>query len=89
MVIETQDFRDETGYLSFKNLYCVFRQLIEELTLNRETLGNDRYQTLLRLTEKMRGYFEADPTDLTGDTLKGCKIVHEMEDIIREVRRKP
>jgi len=37
----------------------------------------------------MRALFEADPEDKTGETSKGCKIIHEMEDLLRQVRRKP
>jgi hypothetical protein len=40
------------------------------------------------MSDQMRALFEADPEDKTGDTLKGCKIIHEMEDILRQARRK-
>lgn len=36
----------------------------------------------------MRALFEADPEAKTGDTVRGCKILHQMEDILRQVRRK-
>jgi hypothetical protein len=42
----------------------------------------------MTMSDQMRALFEADPNDKTGDTLKGCKIIHAMEDILREVPRK-
>jgi hypothetical protein len=42
----------------------------------------------MRMSDQMRALFEADPEDKTGDTLKGCKIIHAMEDILRQARRK-
>ena len=36
----------------------------------------------------MWALFEADPEDKTGETLEGCKIIHQMEDILRQAQRK-
>ncbi|MGO4872690.1 MAG: hypothetical protein ACLPGW_19155 [Roseiarcus sp.] len=79
---------DKTGYFPYRNLDYVFRQLNEGLSFNRPTLGEERYHELMRMSDQMRALFEADPEDKTGDTLKGCKIIHEMEDILKQVRRK-
>jgi hypothetical protein len=62
--------------------------LYEGLNRNRRTLGEERYHALMRMSDRMRAHFEADPEDKTGEALKGCKIIHEMEDILRQVRRK-
>ncbi len=40
------------------------------------------------MSDRMRALFEADPDDKTGETLEGRKIIQEMEDILRQVRRK-
>jgi hypothetical protein len=74
--------------LPFLNLGYVFQQLHEGLSHNRPTLGEERYHELMRMSDRMRALFEADPEDKIGETLKGCKIIHEMEDILRQVRRK-
>jgi hypothetical protein len=74
--------------LPFLNLGYVFQQLHEGLSHNRPTLGEERYHELMQMSDRMRALFEADPEDKTGETLKGCKIIHEMEDILRQVRRK-
>jgi hypothetical protein len=51
-------------------------------------LGEQRYHELTRMSDQMRSLFEADPEDKTGETAEGCKIIHQMEDILRQVRRK-
>ncbi len=66
----------------------MFQQLNQGLNRNRETLGEERYHELMRMSDQMRALFEADLEDKTGQTLQGCKIIHEMEDILRQVRRK-
>ena len=88
MLSSAPTFMDRTGYFPYQNLDYVFRQLHEGLNLNRQTLGEERYNELVRMSDQMRALFEADPEDKTGDTLKGCKIIHEMEDILRQARRK-
>ena len=55
---------------------------------NRSRLGEERYLVLMAMSDRMRALFEADPEDKTGDTLKGCTILHEMEAILRPARRK-
>ena len=81
-------FLDRTGYFPYQSLDYVFKQLKEGLSYNRSTLGDERYHELLRLSDQMRALFEADPEDKTGDTMKGCKIIHQMEDVLQQARRK-
>ncbi len=88
MLSSAPKFLDKTGYFPYQNLDYVFRQLNEGLSVNRPTLGDERYHELVRMSDRMRSLFEADPEDKTGETLRGCKIIHEMEDILRQVRRK-
>jgi len=88
MLISAPKFLDKTGYLPFLNLDYVFRQLREGLNHNRRALGEERYHELMRMSDQMRALFEADPEDKTGETLEGCKIIHKMEDILKQARRK-
>ncbi len=88
MLSSAPKFLDKTGYFPYQNLDYVFRQLNEGLSVNRPTLGDERYHELVRMSDRMRSLFEADPEDKTGETLKGCKIIHDMEDILRQARRK-
>lgn len=88
MLLSAPTFLDKTRYFPYMNLDYVFRELREGLNHNRRTLGEERYHELMRMSDQMRALFEADPEDKTGETLEGCKIIHEMEDIPRQVRRK-
>lgn len=89
MLLSAPKFTDKTGYLPFLNLDYVFQELHAGLAHNRQTLGEERYQELMQMSDRMRALFEADPEDKTGETFQGCKIIHEMEDILTQVRRKP
>jgi hypothetical protein len=88
MLLSAPRFRDRTGYLPFLHLDYVFRQLGEGLNYNRLRLGEERYAELTRMSDQMRALFEADPEDKTGETSEGCKIIQEMEDILKQARRK-
>jgi hypothetical protein len=88
MLLKAPKFQDKTGYLPFLNLEYVFMQLHEGLRYNQGVLGEERYNELMRMSDQMRALFEADPEDKTGETLEGCKIIHKMEDILRQARRK-
>jgi hypothetical protein len=88
MLLSSPKFLDKTGYLPFMNLDYVFRQLHEGLDHNRPTLGEERYHELMRKSDRIRALFEADPEDKTGETRKGRDVICEMEDIVKQVRRK-
>ena len=47
-----------------------------------------RYQELMRRSDQVRALFEDDPKNKTGETRKGDDIIYEMEDIVKEARRK-
>lgn len=88
MLLSSPKFTDKTGYMPFLNLDYVFRELHEGLASNRQTLGEERYHELIRLSDRMRTHFEADPENKTGETRQGRDIIHDMEDILRQVRQK-
>jgi hypothetical protein len=83
-----QMFADKTGYFPHQNLDYVFRQLFAGLSLNKPALGEQRYEKLIDMSDRMRALFEAEPEDKTGETLLGCKIIHQMEDMLRDAARK-
>jgi hypothetical protein len=89
MLLSAPKFLDITGYFPYRNLDYVFRQLNDGLSHNRPALGEERFHELMRMSGEIRALFEADPEDKTGDTLKGCKIIHDMEDIVKQALRKP
>jgi hypothetical protein len=82
MLASAPKFIDKTGWLPFLNLDYVFQQLNQGLSNNRQMLGEEHYHNLMRMSDQMRALFEADPEDKTGDTLKGRKIMRQMEDIV-------
>jgi hypothetical protein len=88
MLISAPKFLDRIGYFPWRNLDYVFQELHEGLNHNRSALGEERYHDLMRMSDQMRALFEADPEDKTGETLQGCKIIHEMEDILQQARRR-
>jgi hypothetical protein len=88
MLLSAPKFTDKTGWLPFLNLDYVFQQLNEGLSHNRSALGEERYHELMRMSDRMRGLFEADPENKTGETRKGRDIIYQMEDIVKQVRRK-
>jgi hypothetical protein len=88
MLLSAPKFLDKTGYLPFLNIDYVFQQLREGLNRNRRTLGEERYHELVRMSDRMRALFEADPENKTGETRKGRDIIQEMEDVLKQVRRK-
>ena len=88
MLLRSPKLVDNTGHFPFLNLDYVFEELNDGLALNRTALGEERYQELIGMSDRMRALFEADPEDKTGETAMGCKIILEMEDIVRQVRRK-
>jgi hypothetical protein len=79
-------FKDKTGYLPFRDRNWVFTQLNEGLAATRSKLGEERYETLLRMSNEMRALFEADPDEKTGDTMRGISIIHAMLDVLNPPR---
>ena len=88
MLLSSPKFVDKTGYLPFLNLDYVFQELHAGLGHNRRTLGDERYQGLMRMSGQMRAHFEADPENNTGETRKGRDIIYVMEDILRQARQR-
>ena len=88
MLLSAPKFIDKMGYFPHRNLDYIFRQLNEGLNFNRRTLGEERYHQLMGMSDRMRALFEADPDNKTGETRKGRDIIYEMEDILKQVRRK-
>lgn len=87
MLLKAPKFLDKTGYFPYYDLDYFFRELSGGLSYNRQSLGEERYKQLTQMSDRMRAHFEADPDDKTGETLIGCKIIHQMEDVLRQVRR--
>lgn len=82
MMLSSPKFEDTSGYLRGMNIDTEFFALNEGLAVVRKSLGEERYQALVALSDRMRAHFEADPDNQTEDTINGRKIIHEMEDLL-------
>jgi len=90
MMLSSPTFKDKTGYFPERNIDTEFFSLKEGLKTIHENVGDASYQSLVKLSDKMRTYFEADPEDKTEDSLKGRDCIIEMENILKaSARRKP
>lgn len=90
MMLSSPTFKDKTGYSPEENIDTEFFALNEGLKTIRKKVGEENYQALVALSNKMRAYFEADQEDKTEDGLKGRDCIIEMEDILKaSARRKP
>src|SRR5262249_38080623 len=90
MMLSAPTFKDLSGYFPQRSIETEFFVLNEALKNLRKKVGEDRYEALLALSDRMRAHFEADPENKTHDTIAGRELIHEMEDILAEVsRRRP
>jgi hypothetical protein len=88
MMLKSPKFIDRTGYFPQQNIDTVFLQLNEGLQLIRGKLGENLYLKLMDMSDRMRAHFEADPEGKTDDTRKGCALIREMEELLKEKVRK-
>jgi hypothetical protein len=86
MMLSSPTFKDD--YFTERSVETVFSSLNGGLENIRKKLGEERYQTLRTLSDRMRAHFEADPEDKTEDSLAGRQIIHEMEDVLRSTYKK-
>ena len=83
MILSSPTFKDRTGYFPRQNIDTAFLALNEGLLALRKKLGEERYVALRTLSDQMRVLFESDPDDTNGGAKAGCKLIREMEDILR------
>lgn len=88
MMLSAPTFKDKTGYFPDQNIDTEFFALNEGLKTIRKKVGEDNYQALVALSDKMRAHFEADPESKTGDTIKGRDCIIEMEDLLKASARR-
>ena len=81
-------FVDDTGFFPNRNIDTQFAVLIAAFGKVRGKLGEERYAKLIDLSARTKALFLADPNDDNGKTLEGCKLIWEIEDIIRDARKR-
>lgn len=77
-----------TRLLPRENIDTTFFSLNEGLLAVRKKLGEERYMALRAMSDKLRALFEADPEDKNGDTQAGREIIHEMDDILKNIAKR-
>ena len=85
MMLSPPRFEDTSGYFPGKNIDTEFFALSEGLRRIRKKLGEENYQTLTVMSERMRAHFEADPEDKTDDAHSGREIILEMSELLNEI----
>lgn len=88
MMLSSSTFVDTTGYFPNKNIDTEFFRLKEGFKTVRRQLGEERYEKLVAMADRMKAHFEADPEDKTDDSMAGRQLIYDMEDVLKEVRRR-
>ncbi len=81
-------FVDDTGFYPDQNIDTEFAVLIAAFDKVRKKLGEDRYTKLIELAALAKALFAADPNNDNGKTGQGYKVLHEIEDIIQDARKR-
>lgn len=84
MMLDSPTFVDKTGYLPGRNIATEFFRLKEGLKVVRKQLGEERFAKLNAMADRMRAHFEADPGDVTDDSLAGRQLIYDMEEVLRD-----
>lgn len=85
MMLEAPTFVDKTGYFPQQNIDTEFFALKEGLKSVQKKLGEERYERLVVMADRMKAHFLADPEDKTEDSVAGRRLINEMEGVLKEV----
>ena len=88
MMLSSPTFVDDSGYFPDRYIETVFDSFNQGFQVVRGKLGDERYFKLQDLSDRMKAHFKADPQNKTDDTVKGRTLIHEMEDLLMQKRRK-
>ena len=88
MMLSSPTFKDSTGYFPGRNIDTEFFRLKEGFKAVRKQLGEERCEKLIAMADRMRAHFEADPEDKTDDSMAGRQLIYDMEDVLKDVRRR-
>ena len=88
MMLAAPTFRDSSGYFPYRNVETQFQSLNEGLKTVRSDVGEETYQKLVALSDRMRAHFEADPESKNGEVIKGRELILDMQDILKASRKR-
>jgi hypothetical protein len=83
MLLKSPTFVDP--FFPGRNVETAFLQLNGGLRNVRKELGEERFHTLMALSDKVRAHFEADPQDNNGESMAGRQLIQEMQEILERV----
>jgi hypothetical protein len=78
MEVHAPTFIKKNIYFPDDNIDTTFLKLNERLQAIQAHLGEGLYLKLQEMSDRMRGLFEADPENKTGDARKGREIIRKM-----------
>lgn len=88
MMLTAPTFKDKGGYFPQQNIDTEFFALNEGFKMIRKKVGEDGYEALVTLSDRMRAHFEADPDDKNGECDKGYACIREMETLLISLARR-
>ncbi|MFM7028292.1 MAG: hypothetical protein ACKOXK_06415 [Chakrabartia sp.] len=88
LMLASPRFDNNLWFDANRNIDTVFFAFNEGLKTIRSDVGEEAYQKLAALSDRMRAHFEADPDETNGETAKGCMLVYEMQDILKASRKR-
>ena len=80
MMLSSPTFKD--AYFTERSIDTEFFALNEGLGVVRKKLGEERYAAAIKLSNRMRAHFAADPEDSNGEARAGRKLIREMEELL-------
>ena len=84
MMLDSPTFIDKLGDFPGRNIDTEFFALKEGFKVVHNRLGEERFAKLNAMADRMRAHFEADPEDVTDDSMAGRQLIHDMEDVLRD-----
>jgi hypothetical protein len=82
MLLSKPTFVDDSGYFPDRTIDTEFFALNEGLRLIRRRLGEERYQKLAEMSEKMRACFDADSDEDSDEVQQGRMIILDMRELL-------
>lgn len=88
MILFAPTFIDTSGRFPERNVDTEFATLVKGFGLVQKKLGEEHYTALVDLAGRAKALFAADQDDTNGKTDEGRALLFEIEDIIKDARRR-
>jgi hypothetical protein len=82
LMLSKPPFEDDSGYFPGKNIDTEFFALNEGLRLIQQRLGEERYQALRAMSDRMRMLFDASPDGESDELDAGRAIILDMRELL-------